>query len=242
MLHERLQLPLPFQHAPRYDARDFIAASSNRDALAWLEADWPEQRLALFGPGGSGKSHLLHIHVQRTGGVVLAGQTLTDLAGVPRCGTLALDDADTVADETLLFHLLNTARDRRLNLLLSCRAAPSRWPVRLQDLSSRLRATAAVEIGQPDDEMMAALLMRLLADRQLAVARPVQEWLLLRLPRSPSALREAVVRLDRASMVFGSAITRPLAARVLAENGYVIVEPEEAASIDQQCLLLPVKR
>ncbi len=239
MVHERLQLPLPFQHAPRYDARDFIAARSNRDALAWLETDWPERRLALFGPGGSGKSHLLHIHVQRKGGVVLAGQTLTDLAGVPEHGTLALDDADTVADETLLFHLLNTARDRRLNLLMSCRAPPSRWLVRLQDLSSRLRATAAVEIAQPDDDLLAALLMRLLADRQLAVVRPVQEWLLLRLPRSPSALREAVARLDRASMAFGSAITRPLAARVLAEDGYAMAEPEEAASADQQSLPLP---
>ena len=69
---------------------------------------------------------------------MLAGQTLAGLEDVPLTGALALDDADTVADEELLFHLLNTARDRGLRLLLSGRTAASRWPVRLPDLSSRL--------------------------------------------------------------------------------------------------------
>jgi chromosomal replication initiation ATPase DnaA len=217
MVRQPLQLPLPFQHEPRYDVRDFIPARSNQDALAWLDTDWPEQRLALFGPPGCGKSHLLHIWAERSGAVLLAGQTLADLDGLPMRGSLALDDADTVADETLLFHLLNTARDRGLRLLLSAGVAPSRWPVRLQDLSSRLRAITAIEIGQPGDDLLAMLLVRLLADRQLGVSQAVQDWLLVHLPRSPSVLRLAVARLDRASLAFGSAITRPLAARMLSD-------------------------
>ncbi|HEX3574065.1 MAG TPA: chromosomal replication initiator DnaA [Rhodopila sp.] len=218
MPYERLQLPLPFVHQPRFDARDFMPARSNQETLAWLrERDWPDRRLALFGPEGCGKSHLLHIWTERTGGTLLAGQTLVDLEGIPPSGTLALDDADTVRDEPLLLHLLNTARDRGLRLLLSGRAAPSRWPVGLPDLSSRLRAITPVEIGPPGDDLLAALLMRLIADRQLAVSQAVQDWLLLRLPRSPAALREAVARLDRESLVSRHAITRALAARVLKD-------------------------
>ena len=114
MTRRPLQLPLPFQHEPSYDVRDFVPAHSNKNALAWLDTDWPEQRLALFGPPGCGKSHLLHIWAERLGAVLLAGQTLADLDGLPMRGSLALDDADTIADETLLFHLLNTARDRDL--------------------------------------------------------------------------------------------------------------------------------
>jgi chromosomal replication initiation ATPase DnaA len=87
----------------------------------------------------------------------------------------------------------------------------------LPDLSSRLRAIAPVEIGPPGDDLLAALLMRLIADRQLAVSQVVQDWLLLRLPRSPAALREAVARLDRESLVSGHAITRALAGRVLKD-------------------------
>ena len=229
-MSERLQLPLPFQHQPNYDARDFVPAASNTEALRWLGAAWPDRRLALFGPGGCGKSHLLHIWAQRTSAVLLAGQSLVDLDAVPEQGALALDDADTVTDERLLLHLLNTARDRGLSLLLSGRTAPSRWPGGLPDLSSRLRAITAVEIRPAADDLLAALLMRLLADRQLAVAKPVQDWLLLRLPRSPFAFREVVARLDRLSLASGSAITRALAARVLADVDFAAAESDEVSA------------
>ena len=90
---------------------------------------------------------------------------------------------------------------------------------------------ALIVAGRPDDsiptqvtvrpqdilELLAALLMRLIAERQLSVTQTVQDWLLLRLPRSPAALCEVVARLDRESLVSGTAITRPLAARILKD-------------------------
>jgi chromosomal replication initiation ATPase DnaA len=217
MQHDLFQLPLPFQNQPGFDAHDFVQAFSNQAALTWLETDWPERRLVLFGPQGCGKSHLLHIWAQQTGAVLVSGQVLTDLDGLPDDGALALDDADMVRDETLLLHFLNTASDRHLRVLLSSRTAPSRWPVHLPDLSSRLRAITVVEVGQPEDDLLEALLIKLLADRQLMISPRVRKWLLLRLPRSPAVLREAVARLDRESLVSGIAITRQLAARVLNE-------------------------
>jgi chromosomal replication initiation ATPase DnaA len=216
MVYDRLQTGFAFPHHPRYSVHDFIAGECNREALTWLEAVWPEQRLALFGPAGCGKSHLLHVWAKQAGAVLLGGQTLLDLEGVPASGALVLDDADTVRDETLLLHLLNTARDRGMRLLLSGRIAPARWPVRLPDLSSRLRAITAAEIGPPDDNLLAALCLRLVADRQMVVSPSVQAWLLRHLPRSPAALREALVRLDRASLVAQAPITRAMAVRVLA--------------------------
>jgi chromosomal replication initiation ATPase DnaA len=230
MVPERKQLLLPFQHQLAYDSRDFVPAGSNEEALAWLETDWPDRRLALWGTGGCGKSHLLHVWAARTGANLLRGQTLGDLNEIPESGDVVLDDADTILDEPLLLHLLNTARDRGLRLLLSGQTAPSRWRIHLPDLSSRLRAITAVEIRQPNDELLAALLMRLLADRQLLVPQAVQDWLLLRLPRYPAALREAVARLDRASLTLGSGITRALAAKVLAEGDLALDKTDEVCA------------
>jgi chromosomal replication initiation ATPase DnaA len=226
MRSDRLQLALPFPHVADYDPRDFLAADSNQEALVWLDraADWPDRRLALWGQAGCGKSHLLSIWAARQGTVCLAGQVLRDINDLPDSGAVALDDADTVAPDTALLHLLNTARERGLSILLTGRTPPSRWRVNLPDLSSRLRAITPVEVRPPDDDLLRALLMRLLADRQLAVPRPVQEWLLLRLPRSPAALREAVARLDRASLESGMAITRSLATEVLAGEGNLAVD------------------
>ena len=156
---------------------------------------------------------------------------------MPHSGALALDDADSVPGETLLLHLLNTVRDRGLTILLASRTPPSRWPARLPDLSSRLRSLTAVEIRPPDDALLAALLVRLLSDRQLSAPLPVQKHLLARLPRSPEALREAVARLDRASLAFGKAITKRLADQVLLDGGWAVSPADEVSmsGVDPSC-------
>jgi chromosomal replication initiation ATPase DnaA len=200
-------------------AADFLHAPCNAAALAWLARteDWPNQRLALWGEAGNGKTHLMHIWAERAGAVLLAGPSLYGLPNLPACGGLAVDEADETGDEAALLHLLNAAHEAGLPVLLAGRAAPARWGTRLADLASRLRAVSAVEIGPPDDELLRALLVRLVTERQLVVAEAVQEWLLRRLPRTPEALRKAVERLDEASLAGSSAVTRVLAASALAD-------------------------
>ena len=214
-VHPTGQLPLSIFRGPRYAETDFREAASNADACAWLRrtGDWPNQRLALWGEAGRGKTHLLHIWAARTARRGL--RTAPRLSGLPdlpagrrrarrrRCGRRR-DRAAAPAER----------RGRgRLPVLLAARAPPARWPVRLPDLASRLRAITAVEIGPPEDALLRALLARLLADRQLRLPEPVQEWLVRRLPRSAAALREAVARLDAASLDRHRNITVPFAAR-----------------------------
>ena len=217
MLHSG-QLPLPFSPDVRFAAVDFREAPSNEAARAWLARtdDWPDHRLLLWGGSGCGKTHLLHIWAARIGAALWSGPELRGLPDLPERG-IAIDVADAVADETALFHLLNAAREAGLPLLLAGRTPPSRWTIGLPDLASRLRAITAVEIGLPEDELLRALLARLLADRQLRLAEPVQDWLLLRLPRSAAALGEAVALLDEAALAARRDITVPLAREVLAD-------------------------
>ena len=156
------------------------------------------------------------------GAVLWSGTALTGLPELPAAG-IALDDADAVADETALLHLLNTAGEAGLPILLASPTPPSRWPVRLPDLASRLRAITAVEIGPPEDTLLRTLLARLLAERQLRLPEAVQEWLVRRLPRSASALGEAVGRLDAASLEQRRNITVRFAAVALAD----LLAPDE---------------
>jgi chromosomal replication initiation ATPase DnaA len=212
------QLNLSIFPAPRFAEGDFRHAASNADAWAWLRRtpDWPNHRLALWGEAGCGKTHLLHIWARRTGAQVHAGATLSGLPDIPPSG-LALDEADAVADERALLHLLNASGEAGLPVLLAARAPPARWAVRLPDLASRLRAMTAVGIGPPEDSLLRALLARLLADRQLRLPQPVQDWLVHRLPRSAAALCDAVARLDAAALDQHRNITMPFAARILAD-------------------------
>lgn len=216
------QLALPFVHAPAYRAQDFLPAPSNATALAWLArpAAWPQGRLALWGPEGCGKTHLLHLWAERMeaegmGGTVLPGPMLSAAAALAPTGPLAVDDADAAPERPLL-HLLNAAAESGLPVLLAAREAPARWDSALPDLASRLRATTAVEIDRAEEELLAALLHRLLAERQLVVAEPLLAWLLRRLPRSQAAMREAAARLDHAALAAGRAVGRAQVQEVAA--------------------------
>ena len=204
-------------HAPRLTEAEFLPSAGAEAALAWLAAEWPGQRLALWGAPGSGKTHLLHIWATRAGAVLVSGAAVR-AGGTPGnvCapGPLAVDDAD-LAPETGLLHLLNAAQEAGHPVLLAARTPPARWPTGLPDLASRLRATTAVPLGAADDAFLRTLLARLLSDRQLQVPAAVQDWLLAMLPRDPAALREAAARLDRAGLAAGRGITRALAARTL---------------------------
>ncbi|MGH7122653.1 MAG: chromosomal replication initiator DnaA [Acetobacteraceae bacterium] len=211
------QLVLPFVAAPEYSAADFLEAPGNAEARAWLArpAEWPAQRLALWGEAGVGKSHLLHLWADRVGASVLSGAAESALAGPPG-GPLALDDADLFGPEPALLHLLNSAAEAHVALLMAARAPPARWAVRLPDLASRLAAVAAVAVGALDDARLGVLFARLLSARQLVLSPSLASLLLARLPRHPSALAEAAARLDRAGLALGRPVTRALALLALA--------------------------
>lgn len=225
------QLALPLLLVASYDPADLLADSSNREALAWLARpeDWPEGRLALWGPAATGKSHMLHGVAARRGWPVLAGPSLRSLsrglggglaeglADIPLAPGLAVDDADCAAEERPLLHLLNLCAERRQPVLLVGREPPARWPVALPDLRSRLRAMAAVMVAPPGDALLAALLRKHLADRQLRVDAGLQAWLLPRLPREAAAIAEAAARLDRAAMLAGGRLTRTVVRAVLQD-------------------------
>lgn len=187
--------------------------AAQAEARMWLDKPqaWPLGRLALHGAPGTGKSHLAHAWAAGIGGTVLDAAPTGGWPDHP----IAIDTVDTVPDEPALLYLLNASAESRHPVLLVSRLPPGRLPVRLPDLASRLRATTAVQLGQPDDVFLAMLLARLLADRQLRLPAALQSWLLARLPRTAAALQDAVTCLDAAALSAGRAITRPLAAAVL---------------------------
>src|SRR5207253_554967 len=85
-------------------------------------------------------------------------------------GALVVEDlSDGSIDERALFHLLNLAREEDAFLLLTTRQAPANWAVAINDLGSRLRALPLVTLMPPEDALLRALLVKLFADRQLAV-------------------------------------------------------------------------
>jgi DnaA regulatory inactivator Hda len=213
------QLPLDLGHRAALGRADFLVAPCNAEAIAWLDRwpDWPAPALALYGPPASGKTHLAQVWQARTGARAIAAEAL-HTADVPRllagANAAVVDDADRAAAKPLL-HLYNVIAERRGHLLVIAREPPARWRLALADLRSRLAAAPAVAVAAPDDALMGALLIKLFADRQLAVGEDVVAYLVLRLERSFAAASAAVAALDAAALAAHRRVTVPLARQVL---------------------------
>ena len=168
------QLALALDHAESLAREDFLAGPSNTAALALVEGwpDWPSRTVLLRGPEGSGKTHLAAIWARESGARMLSPRALTG-AEVPialATGALVLDNlAEGRFDEAALFHLLNLAREERAYVLITARTAPTTWRIAVADLASRLRALPVVALTSPDDALFRAVIVKLFADRQLAV-------------------------------------------------------------------------
>lgn len=220
----QLVLDLPLR--PATGAGDFLVSRSNGAAIALIDRwpDWPHPAALIVGPPSSGKSHLAAVWQERTRAPLVAAGGIADAtveayraAGHP---ALVVEDIDRgIASERVLFHLLNHAREGRGHLLLTSRTQPGEIDVKLPDLRSRLRALAPVAIGEPDEALLAALIVKLFADRQLDIDPGVVAYMLRRLERSFEATVKAVEAVDRLALAKRTRVTRQLVGTVLDEHG-----------------------
>ncbi len=214
------QLTLDLGHRAALGREDFLVMPENAEAVAWIDRwpAWPTATLAIYGPAGCGKSHLVQVFAGKANaGVVKPDDVTVEAAAniVAQHTALALEDGDRVSDARALLHLFNIAKEQNVFLLLTAREAPARWPFKLPDLHSRLATVPATEIAAPSDEMVQAVLVKLFADRQLTVAPDVIAYLVRHMDRSFAAVREIVARADTDSLAGKRPVTIPLVRTIL---------------------------
>ncbi len=219
------QLVFDLEHRPSHGRDDYLVTPANELAVRWIDRwpDWPGPVLALCGPPGAGKTHLTEVWRAAAGAVRIPPRALGSadpLGLIGDSGAWSLDGVDAVLEarpelEPRLLHLLNLIHERGGHLLITGRSAPARWPVGLPDLHSRLAAVPVAALGPPDDDLIAAILIKLFADRQLQVGGEVIRYLLPRMERSLSAAGRLVDAIDRAALTRHRQITIALVRDVM---------------------------
>jgi chromosomal replication initiation ATPase DnaA len=211
---------LPLSTRTALGRNDFIVGSANAQALAFVDAwpEWPAASAAIYGPPGSGKTHLASIWQAASGARILAAADLVD--GAATGGPLVVEDVDshpaTEARDVILFALLEGAT-RREPVLLTGKEAPQGWVCALPDLVSRFSAILSLPVWAPDDELLAGLARKLLADRQMTVSDAVVERMICSLERSPEAIREFIAKADAKSLSESRPLSLALVRELLAD-------------------------
>jgi chromosomal replication initiation ATPase DnaA len=216
---EQLLLDLPVRTALGRD--DFFVSDANAAAVAGIEAwqDWPHGKMVLVGPEASGKTHLAHVWAAMTGARVVDAAALADMSPDDAGPALMVEDADRItgdAAETALFHLHNAVLGQGGRILLTARTDPSRWHVTLPDLKSRMQQAGVLKLQGPDDVLLSAVMVKLAADRQLALGPDLISYAVLRMERSFVAARRLVEAIDARALRDKTRPTKPMIASLLA--------------------------
>ena len=225
MTENQHQLALPFSFRPSFDRGDFVITQANENAVHWIDR-WPQWNgpfLSLYGPAGCGKSHLAHIWQQATKAKTLTPDQIktviskTFLAdGLRLVIDGVIPEQLTIEAQEQILHLYNWVRETRGFLLFTSQQPPSKWPLAIPDLHSRLKTVPAIEMALPDDALFQAVAMKLTADRQINIKPEVLHFAILRLDRRFDSLQNFIALLDKKSMAEKRPITIPFVKQVLA--------------------------
>lgn len=222
---EQYAFTFPYRHA--YERQNFLLSDSNREALGWIEnwQTWPQQRLYLYGPHGSGKSHLCAVWqelIAQSGAMSLTlrpGKSVSATQIPTATRFVVLEDCDaalqTPDDAQNTLHLLNHLQEQRAYVLLTGKGPLSEITIPLADLSSRLNASGAAQLYEPDDTLLRGLIAKDFAQRQIKVEDRVLDYILTHLERSFTAAHWLITQVDQITLAQKRGVTIPLIKDIL---------------------------
>ncbi len=216
---EQLVFDLPIVTA--FGRDDFFVSSANAAAVEAIEnwRDWPLGKLVLVGPAGAGKSHLSQIWAGMTG--IDVHEAMGAWQADQITGAACIENVHAIGGqrdaEEKLFHLHNIQAQRGMPLMMTGQGVPRDWGIKLPDLASRLQGSNLVQLGAPDDTLLAAVLLKQCADRQLQVEPGVVDYILRRAERSFAGIGLLMAQLDQLSLQRKKPVGQSMVRDVLAK-------------------------
>ena len=223
------QLALDFPHRPSLGRDDFLVAANNQDAVSMVESwpMWPFFAICIYGPSGCGKTHLANVFANNISNLTnypyripfiraaqLNLENIHELFAQNKC--LVVEDLENLQNQEALFHLYNMYRDEGGNILFTSELAPARLNFSLPDLRSRMNIVPAVEIKEPDDDLLSALLVKLFSDRQIMPSPELINYLLANMQRSFAYAQKLVAEIDNISLSRKRAVTLSIAKEAIS--------------------------
>jgi len=213
------QLILKFPSHQAYKREDFYVSPSNQEAYDFINSwpRWIKKIVNIFGPSGSGKSHLASILKNKTSCLQINSNELNEKIFIryKTKETLIIENLDKKISEKLLFSLWNVALQDNKYLMTTSKKPISSYKFKLKDLESRVKSSLIIGINLPNDDLISVILAKNFSDKQIKVEKKHIDYIIKRIDRSYEKISQFIFTLDKYSLKKGSPFSLKLIKEVL---------------------------
>jgi len=212
---------IKFEYDKNLSNEDFFVSKSNKHVFDFLDnwPNWNKKFLNIIGEKFSGKTHLVNIFLKKYNGIKFDSKFFKDedLKKVKIYENIVLENFDEKIDEKLIYTLINIIEQDNKFLVITSKTPVVNINFKLDDLKSRLKNFLLQNIEQPDDDLIFAIIIKNLSDRQISMDKKFIDYIIKRVDRSYSKIFDFIYKIDEISLKKKKSIDFKIIKEVLGE-------------------------
>ena len=220
MIEDKQQL-INFDQKSNFENDNFFISKSNRHILNLFDnwPNWEKNFLNISGEKFSGKTHLINIFLKRFKGIKFEIEDLTNegLKKIKTHKNIILENLNININEKLFFALLNIIDQDNKFLIITTKKPIVNLKFKLNDLNSRLNNFLLLNIEKPDDDLIFALVIKNLSDRQISLDNKLLNYIIKRIDRSYDKIFDFIYKIDQMSLKKKKSIDLKIIKKALGE-------------------------
>ena len=195
---------LNFDYEQNFKDQDFYVSKSNEYSFKLLNSwpKWERNFINLIGENFSGKSHLINIFIKNFKGIKISAKKINNnfLKEIKIYENVIVEDLIDNIDENVLFTLINTIEQDNKYLIITSTKPIVDYKFKLNDLNSRANNFLLSLIEKPEDDLMYALILKNLSDRQISIDKKLIDFIIKRISRSYGKISHFIYKIDEISL------------------------------------------
>tara|TARA_Y100001970_G_C14113707_1_gene792368 strand:+ start:470 stop:1132 length:663 start_codon:yes stop_codon:yes gene_type:complete len=195
---------IKFEYDQNFKDQDFYVSKSNEFSFLLMNSwpKWEKNFLNLIGEKFSGKSHLINIFLQKFGGIKINANEISNdsLRKIKTFENIIIEDLNEQVDEKILFTIFNNIEQDNKYLIVSSSKPIVDFSFKFDDLNSRAKNFLLSKIDKPEDDLLYALILKNLSDRQISIDKKLIDFIIKRINRSYGKISEFIYKIDEISL------------------------------------------
>ena len=193
-----------FNYEKNFRDDDFYVSRSNEHVFKFLNnwPKWEKNFLNISGENFSGKTHLINIFLKKFKGIKFEANKIKNenLKEIKIHQNIILENLGNDINENLIYTLINIIDQENKYLIITSRDPIVNIKFDLKDLNSRTRNFLLQSIEKPDDDLMFALILKNLSDRQISLNEKLINYIIKHIERSYGKIFDFIYKIDEMSL------------------------------------------